>query len=70
MNIRQLTKVASVLTIVTLIVGLSVYNPIGQLVVAAPPEMEDIKREVSHWRRYSSDGAIRFPVWSVNARWL
>ena len=46
MNIRQFTKFASVLTIVTLVVGLSVYNPIGQLVVAAPPEMEDVEREI------------------------
>ena len=46
MNIRQFTKFASVLAIVALIVGLSVYNPIGQLVVAAPPEMEDVEREI------------------------
>ena len=46
MNIRQFTKFASVLTIVTLIVGLSPYNPIGQLVIAAPPEMEDVEREI------------------------
>ena len=46
MNIRQFTKFASVLTIVTLIVGLSLYNPIGQLVIAAPPEMEDVEREI------------------------
>ena len=46
MNIRQFTKFASVLTIVTLIVGLSIYNPIGQLVLAAPPEMEDVEREI------------------------
>ena len=46
MNIRQFTKIASVLTIVTLIVGLSVYHPIGQLVVAAPAEMEDVEREI------------------------
>lgn len=45
MNIRQFTKIASVLTIVTLIVGLSVYHPIGQLLVA-PAEAEDAKREI------------------------
>ena len=45
MNIRQFTKIASVLAIVTLIVGFSVYNPLGQLVVA-PAEAEDVKREV------------------------
>ena len=46
MNIRQFTKFASVLAIVALIVGLSVYNPIDQLLIAAPPEMADAKREV------------------------
>ena len=46
MNIRQFTKFASVLAIVALIVGLSVYNPIGRLVVAAPPEMEGVEREI------------------------
>ena len=45
MNISQFTKFASVLTIVTLIVGLSVYNPIGQLLVA-PAEAEDVEREI------------------------
>ena len=45
MNIRQFTKVASILTIVALIVGLSVYNPIGQLLVA-PAEAEDAEREI------------------------
>ena len=45
MNTRQFTKFASVLTIVALIVGLSVYNPIGQLLVA-PAEAEDVKREI------------------------
>ena len=68
MNIRQFIKIASVLTIVTLIVGLSVYNPIGQLLVA-PAEAEDVERD-SCWRCYSSDGTIRVPVWSVNAKWL
>ena len=67
MNIRQFTKFVSVVAIVALIVGLSVYNPIGQLVVAAPPE--DVERD-SHWGCYSADGPIRFPVWSVNAKWL
>ena len=47
MNIRQFTKFASVLAIVALVVGLSAYNPIGQLVVAAPPEMKDVEREIS-----------------------
>ncbi len=46
MNIRQFTKFASVLTVVTLIVGLSLYNPIEQLVIAAPPEMADVEREI------------------------
>ena len=42
MNIRQFTKFASVLIIATLIVGLSV----GHLVVVAPAEAEDAKREI------------------------
>ena len=42
MNIRHFTKFAFVLAIVTLIVGLSVYNPIGH----APAEMEDVEREI------------------------
>ena len=46
MNIRQFTKFAFVLAIIALIVGLSVYNQIGQLLVAAPPEMEDVEREI------------------------
>ena len=45
MNIRQFTKIASVLTIVTLIVGLSVYDPLGQLLIA-PAEAEDVEREI------------------------
>ena len=45
MNIRQFTKFASILTIVTLIAGLSAYNPIGHLLVA-PAEAEDVEREI------------------------
>ena len=45
MNIRQFIKIASVFTIVVLIVGLSVYNPIEQLLVA-PAEAEDVEREI------------------------
>ena len=45
MNIRQFTKIASVFTIVALIVGLSVCNPIGELLVA-PAEAEDVEREI------------------------
>ena len=47
MNIRQFTKFASVLTIATLVVGLSAYNPIGQLVAAAPSEMEAVQKEIA-----------------------
>ena len=46
MHIRQFNKFAFVLAIVALTVGLSIYNPTGQLLVAAPPEMEDVEREI------------------------
>ena len=45
MNIRQFIKFVPVLAIVALTVGLSVYNPIGQLLVA-PAEAEDVEREI------------------------
>ena len=68
MNIKQFTKFASVLAIVALIVGLSLYNQIGQPLMAAPPGR--CRARDSHWGCYSSDRTIRFPVWSVNAKWL
>ena len=46
MNIRHCTKFAFALAIVALIVGLSLYNPIGQPLMAAPPGMEDVEREI------------------------
>ena len=65
MNIRPFTQFVSVLAIVALTVGLSV----GQLLVAAPAEAEDVERD-SCWGCYSSDGTIRVPVWSIHAKWL
>ena len=46
MNIRRITTFAFVLTIVLLIVGLSACDQIGQLLVPAPPDMEDVSVEI------------------------
>ena len=46
MNIRRFTKFAFVLAIVTLIAGLFACDQIGQLLVPAPPEMEDVSAEI------------------------
>ena len=42
MNIRRFTRFAFVLAIVTLIVGLSACDQVGQLLIPAPPQMEGI----------------------------
>ena len=46
MNISRATKFAFVLTIVALIAGLSACDQIGQLLVPAPPDMEDVSVEI------------------------
>ena len=46
MNIRRITIFAFALAIVLLIVGLSACDQIGQLLVPAPPEMEDVSVEL------------------------
>ena len=46
MNTRRITTFAFVLTIVLLIVGLSACDQIGQLLVPAPPDMEDVSVEI------------------------
>ena len=46
MNISRATKFAFVLTIVVLIAGLSACDQIGQLLVPAPPDMEDVSVEI------------------------
>ena len=46
MNISRATKFAFVLTIVLLIAGLSACDQIGQLLVPAPPDMEDVSVEI------------------------
>ena len=46
MNVGRFTKVAFVLAIVALITGLSACDQIGQLLVPAPPEMEDMSAEI------------------------
>ena len=46
MNIRRFTKFASVLAIVTLIVGLSACDQIQQLLVPAPPDMGGLSGEI------------------------
>ena len=47
MNIRRITTLTFVLAIVLLIVGLSACDQIGQLLVPAPPQMEDVSIEIS-----------------------
>ena len=46
MNIRRFTKFAFVLAIVALIAGLSACDEIQQLLLPAPPEMEDVSAEI------------------------
>ena len=46
MNIRRITIFAFALAIVLLIVGFSACDQIGQLLVPAPPEMEDVSVEI------------------------
>ena len=46
MNISRATKFAFVLTIVLLIAGISACDQIGQLLVPAPPDMEDVSVEI------------------------
>ena len=46
MNISRRIKFAFVLTIVVLIAGLSACDQIGQLLVPAPPDMEDVSVEI------------------------
>ena len=46
MNIRRFTKFVFVLAIVALIAGFSACDQIGQLLVPAPPDMEDVSAEI------------------------
>ena len=46
MNVRRFTKFTFVLAIVALIAGLSACDQIGQLLLPAPPEMEDVSAEI------------------------
>ena len=46
MNVGRFTKVAFVLAIVALITGLSACDQIQQLLVPAPPDMEDVSAEI------------------------
>ena len=46
MNVGRFCKLAFVLAIVALITGLSACDQIGQLLVPAPPEMEDMSAEI------------------------
>ena len=43
MNVGRFIKFAFVLAIVALIVGFSACDQIGQLLIPAPPEMEDLE---------------------------
>ena len=46
MNVGRFTKFVFVIAIVTLIAGFSACDQIGQLLVSAPPEMEDVSAEI------------------------
>ena len=46
MNIRRITIFAFVLAVALLIAGLSACDQIGQLLVPAPPDMEDVSVEI------------------------
>ena len=46
MNAKRITRCASALAIVMLIIGLSACDQIGQLLVPAPPDMEDTGEEI------------------------
>jgi branched-chain amino acid transport system substrate-binding protein len=46
MNVRRFTKFAFVLAIIALIAGLSACDQIQQLLVPAPPDMEDVSAEI------------------------
>ena len=58
MNISRITKFAFVLTIITLIVGVSACDQIGQLLVPAPPDREDVSVEIPIGLVYPATGRL------------
>ncbi len=58
MNISRVAKFAFVLTIVALIVGVSACDQIGQLLVPAPPDREDVSVEISIGLVYPATGRL------------
>ena len=58
MNISRVAKFAFVLTIVALIVGISACDQIGQLLVPAPPDREDVSVEIPIGLVYPATGRL------------
>ena len=58
MNISRVIKFAFVLTIVALIVGVSACDQIGQLLVPAPPDREDVSVEIPIGLVYPATGRL------------
>ena len=47
MNIRRFTKFAFIVVIAALIAGISACDQIQQLLLPAPPQMEELRGEIS-----------------------
>ena len=58
LNISRVAKFAFVLTIVALIVGVSACDQIGQLLVPAPPDREDVSVEIPIGLVYPTTGRL------------
>ena len=58
MNISRVIKFAFVLTIIALIVGVSACDQIGQLLVPAPPDREDVSVEIPIGLVYPATGRL------------
>ena len=70
MNIGRFPQFAAVLAIIVLIAGLSACDQIGQLLVPAPPETEDVGVEIPIGVVLAQTGPFARRVWFTNARWL
>ncbi len=58
MNISRFTRLAFVLTIVALIIGVSACDQIGQLLLPAPPQMEGLSGEIPIGLVYPATGRL------------
>lgn len=58
MNISRVIKFAFVLTIIALIVGVSACDQIGQLLIPAPPDREDVSVEIPIGLVYPATGRL------------